>query len=333
MNNKAQIKDYYSTYREVILIDHNKINVKQSFLNRYVTEIIDHHNDSENDTIYKNLRKKFLIYPLGSCSTLIILENLMFLEEILINENTKKTEAEIFFKNSFKDFIFFVSAILIDTRNFLDSDYNVRWTNLDVLAYNKIIELNQKFYFNKKTNVLNVNENEFNNLERKNTAAAKLYEDLINSKYDLEANLNLGIKKLMNKDKKDFYYKEINSTSVIWSSLQVPLESIIEKFNLDNLKKEVNEALDNKNLYVFNYRQKEENTTYTFVAVFINFLIENNKESCLKSFCENFGGYLRSELKDDFFSIEISWNCFCLVKLNETITRKNFEPFLSKFLK
>jgi len=297
-----------------------------------VTEIIDHHNDSgsgsgsESNLGYKNLRKKSLIYPLGSCSSLVLLEHLKYLEEYLLAENTKEIQAEIFFRNSFKDFMIFISAILIDTRNFFEVDYYVRWTNLDVLAYNKIIELNEKFYFQ--------NENcnyEFYNAIKESPLAKKLYEDLINSKYDLEANLNLGIKKLFNKDKKEFSYNG-KTTSVIWSSLQVSLESLIVKFGLDNLKKEVFEALlGNKSMYVINYRQNEADNTFTFIAIFIKSLEENNKSSCLKSFSENFGNFLRCELKEAFLSIETTHDCFCLIKLNQTFTRKNFEPFLNKY--
>ena len=306
-------------------MDHNKVDEKQIFLNKYVSEIIDHHADSETNNTYKNLKKKSLIYPLGSCSSLVLLENFRYLEEILIDEKTKKFEAENFFRNSFKDFLIFISPVLIDTRNFSEDDYNVRWNNLDLLAYNKIITLNEKFYskINEETN------------KTKEISGTKLYENLINSKYDPEANLNLGLKKLLIKDKKEFNYYNYhnnNNTSVIWSSLQLPLDCLINKFGLENLKKEINEALGNKNLYVINYRQKED-INYTLVAIFINERNENSNFFELNKFCENIKKFLTNEMKDEYFNAEIIKDCFCLIKLHQNITRKNFEPILNKYFK
>lgn len=225
-------------------------------------------------------------------------------------------------KNSFKDLLIFISAVLIDTRNFLPTDLNVRWNNLDSLAYNKIIKLNKKFckIENKKQQEL-----------QENKEAEILFQNLINSKYDLEANLNLGINKLLNKDKKEFNYDK--KTSVIWSSLQVPLNRIIEKFGLINLKENIQEALINKTLYLMNYRQKEDNITYTFVVVFINKLNEYNNGLTLDSLCEKLKKFLREELKEDFLKDEIIDDCFCLIKLKDAITRKNFEPVLNKYFR
>lgn len=314
--NKDKILEYFHQKREIILIDHNKLDKNQNYLKEFVTEIIDHHVDSDTDMKYKNLIKKSLIYPLGSCSTLILLDNIPLLKKYLITEN-KNNEINNFFKNSFRDFLIFISAVLVDTRNFLKSDFIIRWNNLDLLAYQQVIEINEKF-FDQNNN----EENDTNNTDR-------FYEKLINSKYDEEANLNLGIRKLLNKDKKDFNYS--GKFGIFWSSLQVSIEKIISKFSLEELKKEAFLNIENKDIYVFNYREKEENNTFTYISFLFNkkFLEEKIQ---LSTFCEKLNEFLNEKLKEKYYKVFIIDENYCKIKLNDSITRKNFEPYLNEFI-
>ena len=291
-------------------MDHNKLDKNQAFLKEYITEIIDHHFD-ESD--FPNLKKKSLIFPLGSCSSLIILENLTNLNLNLISEK-KNLEAENFFKKLFQDFFIFIAAVLVDTKNFLQEELNIRWSNLDFMAYSGVMELNKILFKTKNENF-----------------SDEFYIELINSKYNEEANLNLGIKKLLNKDKKEFIYENFK---VIWSSLQVGLNKIVDKFSLKNLIEEINENLKNKEFYVLNYREVEYGNTFTYIAIYFkNNQIENkDNKSFLKTFSEKFDLFVRSELEENFISSQIMSDCFYVIKLNQAITRKNFEPILSKFL-
>jgi len=313
-------KNFLLKNREFILVDHNKLDENQNFLKDFVTEIIDHHIDLNDQIIYRNLKRKSLVFPLGSSSTLILLENLFNMEKNLLYDENKIKEVVLFFRNSFKDFLIFVAAVLIDTRNFLEEDFNVRWNNLDFLAFNKVIEINKRFFLN-----------ELDSGIKENIRISKqFYEKLINSKYDEELNLNLGIKKLLNKDKKEYCYD--NKISIIWSSLQVPLEKIIEKEGLENLKYEVNSALSDKELYVMNYRKIEDGNSFTLIALFSN--VKNfEKNIDLKFFCTNMDHYLKKEMINDYFDLKIIENTFGLIKLNPSITRKNFEPHLNYLIK
>lgn len=318
--NNFEIKNFLLQNREIILVDHNKLDEKQIFLKELVTEIIDHHVDFDCQILYRNIKRKSIVFPLGSCSTLVLIENLINLEKYLFYEEIKIKEVESFFRNSFKDFLIFIAAVLIDTRNFLEDDFNVRWSNLDILAFNRIIEMNKRFF-----------SNEFD-FEKKEIIkiSNKFYENLINSKYDEDSNLNLGIKKLLNKDMKEFSYD--NKIRIIWSSLQVPLEKIIEKEGLENLKYEINYSLLNKELYVINYRKIENGNSYTFIAFFINYK-NDEKNLDLNTFCIKLDSYLKNEMINDYFDFKILEDTFCLIKLNPSITRKNFEPHLNKLIK
>ena len=117
---------------KIILVDTSKLNKKYSYLNKYVIDIYDHH--PLNEINYQNIKNINIKYPLGSCITLILLEN--------------------FFNSGIpKKFIsekICVAPILIDTDNFADYYYKNKWIDLDKVVFNKIsnFDLNEqnKFY-------------------------------------------------------------------------------------------------------------------------------------------------------------------------------------------
>ena len=71
---------------------------------------------------FPNLKNRFIIYPVGSCSTLVLLG--LFLE---------------YYPSTMLPSLFAVTAILLDTHNFKKEFYNNKWTDLDKTVYNIIM--------------------------------------------------------------------------------------------------------------------------------------------------------------------------------------------------
>lgn len=108
---------------KIILVDHSKLVEDQKYLSEYVVEIYDHH--SEKNFNFPNLTSMTLKYPVGSCTTLILLD---------------------YFYNNFPNYLvnplLAVTAILTDTKNFDMTLYKNRWVDLDRNVFNKIVPEN-----------------------------------------------------------------------------------------------------------------------------------------------------------------------------------------------
>jgi inorganic pyrophosphatase/exopolyphosphatase len=150
----------------IILVDHNSLDMEEQSVLELVEEIYDHHFDNQALN-YPNLKTKNIIYPLGSCSTLI---NLLY---YIANKKIK----DIFDKLDIN--ILLTTPVLIDTDNFKDVEYKHRWTDLDLYVFNII-----------KGNI------DYDNY----------FKELCESKYNESENLGLGINNLMLKDKKVFKF-------------------------------------------------------------------------------------------------------------------------------
>ena len=93
----------------IILVDHSKLCEEQLYLSDYVTEIYDHHQEYKYN--FKNLKKAHIKYPLGSCTTLILLDYFFdTFPKCLINP------------------LFAITALLIDTNKF---EYLVTFKTFD----------------------------------------------------------------------------------------------------------------------------------------------------------------------------------------------------------
>ena len=97
----------------IILVDHSKLCEEQLYLSDYVTEIYDHHQEYKYN--FKNLKKVHIKYPLGSCTTLILLDYFFdTFPKCLINP------------------LFAITALLIDTNKFEKNFYNNRWVDIKI---------------------------------------------------------------------------------------------------------------------------------------------------------------------------------------------------------
>ena len=204
INEDEVVNDLNNSTADLILVDHNLLHPTQASFYDLVIEIIDHHDDTKiNNNFYKNLIRKNLKFPLGSCSTLIILDY------VLCDNYINKIITKII------DPLVLISGILLDTENFKKEFYMNRWVNLDFYVYEKILI----DHFNQP-------------IEKISHIVLSFYEKLVNSKYDESGNLSLGVENLMNKDKKCFNWGKLLCE---WSSLQIPLKSITKMFGWNTL--------------------------------------------------------------------------------------------------
>ena len=161
---EEKIKSTQNT--DFILVDHSLLDSKQKYLSQYFIEVIDHHIVPSYD--FPNLNDRCIQYPVGSCTTLILLNN--------------------FVKNfpvMFISPLFSVTAILLDTENFKESFYGNRWVDLDKIVLDLII----------KYSPVDVNITEY-------------YKKVQGEKTNVERNLALGINVLFEKDKKTFDWEK-----------------------------------------------------------------------------------------------------------------------------
>lgn len=295
----------------LILVDHNVLDPSQSTFSDRVVEIYDHHLDNSlinTNNVYKNLVKKNIVFPLGSCSTLILLDN------FIIDQSYNKILFKIF------DPLFLISAILLDTDNFKEELYENRWVNLDFYVYNKVVD------------------DDFQSGESVSDVVKEFYKKLSNAKFDEEMNLSLGVEILMNKDKKSFKWGGLICE---WSSLQVPLKLITNKFGWESVInyfencKLMKENISTISLYITlsKYMKNKEGvkilTVYDYDKKidFGNFI----------NFCENEFGDKMKNVKYKK-NVDVKFNKdkniekkIIKIYLDKTYSRKLLEPIMSNY--
>lgn len=191
-----------------ILVDHNILDPSQESLQDKVIGIYDHH--EESNFKYTNLKEKVLVYPLGSCTTLILMNHYI----------TNESLCKLFSKQRLE---FLAAAIWLDSKGFDLKSENIRWIQLDLYVFNKLGSLGS------------IDKSFFVQLE--------------NNKYDIKANLELGLDFLLTKDLKTFDYLlnetflSVNNLSdltkyssesklkVKWASIQVDYFEITKFFS------------------------------------------------------------------------------------------------------
>lgn len=262
----------------MILVDHSILDINQKYFADYVTEIYDHHFTLQLE--YPNLQKKTIKYPCGSCTTLILVD--YFLSK---------------FPNSIIPPLLAVSAILIDTENFKEIFYGNRWSELDRMIYNIIMNQIQS----------NIDMN-------------KYYKAIYDEKTNVEKNLALGIQRIFEKDRKNFKW---DNYIIEWSSLQISFNKVIEHFGIEAVKKYIEDAFKGKiNYYVINSRIETKNKA--FVIYSFEGLKEIDLDKMEKFYKEKFEKRLTS------FTVDKK-NSMITIELDHTATRKIAEPILKRF--
>lgn len=286
-NNLFSLHKNNNIKTNIILVDHSKLCEEQKYLSDYVTEIYDHH--PEQNYEFKNLKNAHVKYPLGSCSTLILLDYFFdTFPKCLINP------------------LLAITPLLIDTNKFEKNYYNNRWVDLDRIVYKKIkgeIKPNEK----------KIKYKEF-------------YNNIIASKYNLEKNLELGVEVLLIKDQKQFNWSGLK---IFWSSLQVPYYKMQDKFGVSEIINQMYSYYINKTkeeilsqFFITNSIYDEKSRVFTiFNPIKIPIDIEELKNS-LSFTLKN--GFVSINC-DDQFEENLKGVIYYII-LDKTFTRKNVEP-------
>lgn len=286
-NNLFSLHKNNNVKTNIILVDHSKLCEELKYLSDYVTEIYDHHPEKFYD--FKNLKNIHVKYPLGSCSTLILLDYFFdTFPKCLVNP------------------LLAITALLIDTNKFEKNYYNNRWINLDRIVYKKI--------------KAEIKPNE------KKIKSKDYYKNIIEAKYNLEKNLELGVEVLLLKDQKQFNWSGIK---IFWSSLQVPYYKMQEKFGINEIISQMYSYYINKTkeevlsqFFITNSIYDEKSRVFTiFNPIKIPIDIEELKNS-LSFTLKN--GFVSINC-DDEFEDNLKGVIFYII-LDKTFTRKNVEP-------
>ena len=277
----------------LILVDHTILIDEEKYLADYVIDIYDHHLLTNYSSLYKNLQKMNIRYPVGSCSTLIL--------------------NDFFCMNKEQDFpiniispLLAVSAILIDTKKFNDEFYRNRWIDLDKKVYKHIKKIIKEEY--------------------KGIKMKEYFKEIKDIKHDIQKNLELGIEPLLIKDQKTYNW---DNKKAIWSSFPVSYNDIIKKYGNDelfnNILKYYSGKSEEEQKNIFYITNSNLNKKQKLFTLYNPIKLPFNKEEILKEI-KNFNN-------DENINVEIEQTKgeICLITLPDTFSRKSFEPFLKKF--
>ena len=277
----------------LILVDHTILIDEEKYLADYVIDIYDHHLLTNYSSLYKNLQKMNIRYPVGSCSTLIL--------------------NDFFCMNKEQDFpiniispLLAVSAILIDTKKFNDEFYRNRWIDLDKKVYKHIKKIIKEEY--------------------KGIKMKEYFKEIKDIKHDIQKNLELGIEPLLIKDQKTYNW---DNKKAIWSSFPVSYNDIIKKYGNDelfnNILKYYSGKSEEEQKNIFYITNSGVNKKQKLFTLYNPIKLPFNKEEILKEI-KNFNN-------DENINVEIEQTKgeICLITLPDTFSRKSFEPILKKF--
>ena len=277
----------------LILVDHTILIDEEKYLADYVIDIYDHHLLTNYSSLYKNLQKMNIRYPVGSCSTLIL--------------------NDFFCMNKEQDFpiniispLLAVSAILIDTKKFNDEFYRNRWIDLDKKVYKHIKKIIKEEY--------------------KGIKMKEYFKEIKDIKHDIQKNLELGVEPLLIKDQKTYNW---DNKKAIWSSFPVSYNDIIKKYGndelFDNILKYYSGKSEEEQKNIFYITNSNLNKKQKLFTLYNPIKLPFNKEEILKEI-KNFNN-------DENINVEIEQTKgeICLITLPDTFSRKSFEPILKKF--
>jgi len=287
---------------QIILVDHNKLDPMQEVLADKVISIYDHHEDF--NVKYKNLKEKNLIFPIGSCSTIILNNHYICNQEIMSLFSNQNLE-------------FLCTAIWLDTKGFLINLKHDRWINLDLFVFDQIALYGK--------------------------VDKKVFSDVIDNKYNLKANLELGIEYLMSKDLKNFEYKlsqhyhpmiieEVKQSKenpsfkvkIKWASLQIDYFTMREHLGEESLHSYF--RCQDSDLYV-------TNSDYNNNKIITLYFNTSNNSIFSNKLKETFLTYLLNALKENTIEVvDTKVANLHTIIMNMKVSRKTLEPVIRKVL-
>ena len=291
-NNSTNIKT------SLIIVDHTLLTEEQDYLSEYIISIYDHHLLPNYTSQYKNLKTCNIVYPVGSCTTLI-------LSEYFIDDN---------FPIKVVSPGMSLSAILLDTKKFNPDFYENRWVDLDKKVYKKI----KKIIKNDKNNKIKMKQ---------------YYKEIKDVKHDLNKNLNLGFEPLVIKDQKFFNWK---NKKAVWSSLPVSFHEIKKKFGDKKIINHYLKYYHGKNndeqkntFVITNSSLGNKQKLFTiYNPVKMPFNKDEIKNELTKNSEKDFYSVDINSVVDDEKNPKGE---VCHIVLADTYSRKSFEPILKSF--
>jgi inorganic pyrophosphatase/exopolyphosphatase len=255
--------------------------------NNKIVSIYDHHQDEKHNK--SNNIIKHIMYPLGSCSTLIL--NKFYLSNPLLFN----------FINPFLS----ISGILIATENFNKKLYNKKWVQLDKFVFNEILYENEHLF---PPSFINNRKKYINDY----------YQKIKKEKYDKIKNLNIGVRGILKKDLKNFEWE--NGVKAKWSTLQIVYDDIVAKFGERKIIMEMNILCkDSKyNLYIINYKGKGGDK---IIYKLYNHSIEQSKYL-------DFIKRLKASLNNRCFNVIHNNEKMITFEVEPSLSRKHFEPYI-----
>jgi inorganic pyrophosphatase/exopolyphosphatase len=148
----------------IVLVDHSELAEKDSYFKNLVEDIYDHH--VAYNFSFPNCHKRFIKFPVGSCTTLILCDFILDIFPLTIIPP-----------------ILAVTAILLDTMNFNPNIQRTKWCDLDESIYENIMALNKE-----------------------PIDVEKYYKEILDAKMNFEKNIELGYENLLRKDRKHFMW-------------------------------------------------------------------------------------------------------------------------------
>ena len=156
------------------------------------------------------------------------------------------------------------------------------------------------------------------------------YKNIIETKYNVEKNLELGVEILLIKDQKQYNWHGIK---IFWSSLQVPYYKMQEKFGTNEIMRQMYSYYINKTkeevlsqFFITNSNYDEKSRVFTiFNPINLPIDIEELKNS-LSFTLKN--GFISINC-DDHFEDNLKGVIYYII-LDKTFTRKNVEPIFKE---
>ena len=299
-NNLFRYKqDLFNIKTSLIIVDHTILIEEQNYLAEYVIGIYDHHLLSNYNGQYKNLQTLNIRYPIGSCTTLI-------LQDYFLDDD---------FPVKIVSPVMALTAILLDTKNFKDDFYGNRWVDLDRKVYEEIKKIKKE------------------DKNSKEIKMKKYYKEIKDIKHDINKNLDLGLKALIDKDQKFFNW---NKRKAIWSSLPISFHEIKKKFGDKQILNIYLKYYNGKNIEeqknTFFITNSSLDNMYRLFTIFNPFKMPFNKEEIKYELIKN--------SEKDFYAVDINQifdennapkGEICNLILSEIYSRKSLEPILKSF--
>jgi hypothetical protein len=303
-------------------------------LAKYVYKIVDHHDDknfnyaeefpllqiSEDDQSVDTTRVNTQ-YPRASAQALV-------LEEFFKDKFLKEYLQLALKGDEHNYFDFLIGTIVTDSFRFDANVKGSKWVDDDQIVVNEVFSIirNSAFYSIQK------GEDKLFQSKDNNFHLDQIKKNLINIKFDEEANLALGLNGLMNKDRKNKTIKnKVRDIKCSLHSLPVSLNKIIKLENKGTpiqgpLLKDYLKNLGESDELDFSVIISRDTDGSSFAAVFIS-----NDEICNESNIKIFLEKYNKDVCKSEGSVDSINGMFNFVKSKKNISRKLFLPQIEEF--